>query len=103
MLRAAVPVAAIYEDSHFRRPEDQIGRSAKVRHGAGSDAVAQTLGMDESPDKLLWLSVTAADRLHVAAPGGRRCPGTLWSYPRKIFGHTHEGSPGASSKSLRLP
>src|SRR5690242_9487022 len=93
MLRAAMPVAAVYEDSDFCRTEDQVRRPAEIRQGPGRDAVAETLRVDQPADEPLGLGVTAADRLHVAAACCGRSPGTFRGLPFGIVGHTEEGSP----------
>lgn len=45
MLRAAVPVAAVYEDGDLSWTEDQVCCTAKVRQGACGHAVAQSLSV----------------------------------------------------------
>ncbi len=46
MLRAAMPVAAVYKDGYLRRTENQVCRTAKVWQRACGYAVAQSLGVN---------------------------------------------------------
>jgi hypothetical protein len=64
-----VPVAAIDEDGHLDWTEHHVCCTPKIRQGAGGNAEAQALGMNQPSDQLLGLCVTAADRLHIAAAG----------------------------------
>ncbi len=46
MFRASMPVAAVYEDSDLRRPENQVCSTAKVWQRPRGHAVAQSLGVN---------------------------------------------------------
>jgi hypothetical protein len=97
VLRTAVPIAAVDEDSYFRWSKNHVGCPTEAGKWACADAVAQPLGMDESPDPLLRLSVAVADRLHVAAPRRGRSPGAFWRYPLRIIVH----APSLDLRALR--
>lgn len=86
-----MPVTAIDKDGNLRWPEDHVGGPAKPRERAGTDAVAQPLGVNELADPLFRLRVSAADSLHVPAPRGGGGPRPLRSIPVTVigfFGHT---------------
>ena len=99
VLRASVPIATVNEDRHLYRTKDHVCCPAKIWQGMCRNAVTKTLSMDQPSDQLLGLCVTAADRLHVAAAGCGRRPGTLWRFPLGIFGHIAERSTGAEQEA----
>lgn len=87
MFRASVPVAAVYKYRHLCRTEYQVGRPAKVRQGTCCHPVAEPSGVHQTPDQPFRLCIAAADRLHVAAAGGGRSPGTFRGCPIGFGGH----------------
>jgi len=74
VFRAAVPEAPIYEDSDLLTRKDQVGSSIQRPERLVVDPIAETSGVDETPDGNLRLRVAPAVALHRATYAGRRRP-----------------------------
>lgn len=80
MLGAAVPVTTVYEHSHMRATEQQVGCSAKVSFRPRIHAIPEPAGMDEATNYQLRASVSTSIALHCPARRSTRSPGLSHRY-----------------------